>query len=261
MGKLLNSGNLKVKWYQKPIIWFDKIMFNFMLKVTKKQRYYSSNPMMCLMVKFILKIAETKGIEVNKSIENAKDKFVNELLPQLKEMRNKALVSCFSKRNDSILMWGHYADKHKGICIGYNRPPKDFYDVEYVIKRVKFPLYNLACIVASYIIFDEEPVLESEVLLKKGLRTFLTKSKDWEYEKEVRCLFSLTNNQKFIDIGGGKFLYKMSNEISSIYLGCKVTNEQKEQIIKLAKEKNIKVYQFLESSEKYKLIIKDLNND
>ena len=26
-------------------------------------------------------------------------------------------VSCFSEKADTILMWGHYADKHKGICL------------------------------------------------------------------------------------------------------------------------------------------------
>lgn len=252
--KLLNRKDLKVKWYQKPIIWFDKVMINVVLKITKKQGYYTSNPMIFLMIKFALKIAETKGVEANKSIEEAKKKCINELLPQLKEIRNKALVSCFSARNDSILMWGHYADKHKGICIGYKRPKQDFYDVEYTTERTKFPLYDLACIVASYVLFDEKPSLDSEMVLKKGLKAFLTKSKDWEYEKEIRCLFSLTNNQRFINIGEGKFLYEMPNEIDAIYLGCKVTNEQKGQVLKLVKGKGINLYQFIESKDKYELI-------
>lgn len=254
MAKLLNREDLKVKWYQKPIIWFDKTMINFMLKVTKKQRCYTSNPMLSLMAKFVLKILGTKGTKASKSIEKAKKKFINELLPQLKEMRNKALVSCFSARNDAILMWGHYADKHKGMCIGYKRPTINFYDVEYTTERAKFPLYDLACIVASYIIFDEKPQFESEVMIKRGLKIFLTKSKDWEYEKEVRCLFSLTNKHKFEDIGEGKFLYKMPSEIVAIYLGCKVSNEQKERVLELAKEKRIKIYQFIESDDKYELI-------
>lgn len=254
MAKLLNGDDLKAKWHQKPLIWFDKTMLNFFLKIIKKQRFYKSNPMFSLMAKFVLKIAGSKSDEVSKSIEKTKKKFIDELLPKLKEKRNKALVSCFSARNDSILMWGHYADKHKGICIGYERPEQDFYDVKYTTERTKFPLYDLACVVASCIIFDEKTLLDNEVILKKVFKTFLTKSKDWEYEKEIRCLFSLTNNQNLVDIGEGKFLYKMPNEIEVLYLGCKVKNEQKDQVLKLAKEKGIKVYQFIESKDKYELL-------
>jgi hypothetical protein len=28
-------------------------------------------------------------------------------------------ASCFSEKRDSLLMWGHYADNHKGICLSF----------------------------------------------------------------------------------------------------------------------------------------------
>jgi hypothetical protein len=31
-------------------------------------------------------------------------------------------VSCFSESWNSILMWSHYADRHKGICLGFDVP-------------------------------------------------------------------------------------------------------------------------------------------
>lgn len=37
---------------------------------------------------------------------------------QLNELGKMSVLS-FSARNDSILMWSHYADLHKGFCIGY----------------------------------------------------------------------------------------------------------------------------------------------
>lgn len=30
-------------------------------------------------------------------------------------------VLCFSQIRDSILMWSHYADSHKGVCLGFER--------------------------------------------------------------------------------------------------------------------------------------------
>ena len=29
-------------------------------------------------------------------------------------------ICCFSRTHESILMWSHYADKHRGLCIGFN---------------------------------------------------------------------------------------------------------------------------------------------
>jgi len=31
-------------------------------------------------------------------------------------------VLCFSRRWNNILMWSHYADGHKGICLGFDGP-------------------------------------------------------------------------------------------------------------------------------------------
>ena len=40
-----------------------------------------------------------------------------------KFIKHDAGISCFSEIRDSILMWGHYADKHKGVCIGFSFLP------------------------------------------------------------------------------------------------------------------------------------------
>jgi len=29
-------------------------------------------------------------------------------------------VSCFSQEEDNLLMWSHYADKHKGLCLKFD---------------------------------------------------------------------------------------------------------------------------------------------
>lgn len=254
IAKLLNRKDIKIKWYLKPIFWFDKTMINFILKITKKERKYTPIPTINSVINFILKLAEAQDINVAESIKELEMQFINDLLPKIKELRNKALVSCFSERNDSILMWGHYADKHKGVCIGYKKPEQYFYDIEYSFKRVKFPLYELSCIIASYLILDEIPVFNCEEILKKGLKPFLTKSKEWEYEKEVRCLFSLNDKKKFKNIDEGRYLYKMPSEVVEIYLGCKVTDEQKNRLLEIIKDKKVKMYQFIESKDKYELI-------
>ena len=33
---------------------------------------------------------------------------------------SKSGVTCFSEERDNIIMWSHYANSHKGICLGFD---------------------------------------------------------------------------------------------------------------------------------------------
>jgi hypothetical protein len=41
-------------------------------------------------------------------------------------------VECFSRSWNNILMWSHYGDKHRGICLGFDVPEAVIRPVEYV---------------------------------------------------------------------------------------------------------------------------------
>lgn len=41
------------------------------------------------------------------------------ILEELGMKRNRLFTACFSETKSSILMWAHYANAHKGFCIGY----------------------------------------------------------------------------------------------------------------------------------------------
>ena len=43
----------------------------------------------------------------------------------------KGIVS-FAERDDCPLMWSHYGDQHRGICLGYSVPEKSTVDVQKV---------------------------------------------------------------------------------------------------------------------------------
>lgn len=86
-------------------------------------------------------------------------------------------VACFSGFMNSQLMWSHYADNHRGICLIY-KPELDFsgllrraYEVEY---KKEYPQVRLV---------DFNKLKEVAVN-----RLLLTKSKDWAYEAEYRLL-------------------------------------------------------------------------
>ena len=79
-------------------------------------------------------------------------------------------ILCFSKTWTHPILWGHYADKHKGICLGFEVPRQFLKKVDYVECRF------------------EKPNVLNEAFMKKLL---FTKFKHWEYEQEYRTYLQL----------------------------------------------------------------------
>jgi hypothetical protein len=84
---------------------------------------------------------------------------------------------CFSRSWSNPLLWGHYADKHSGIALGFDLPDA----------RVKAVIYAEAP-TKLVLDFEREDFGISGSLLDKLLRT---KFADWKYEDEVRMLIDL----------------------------------------------------------------------
>jgi Protein of unknown function (DUF2971) len=84
-------------------------------------------------------------------------------------------VSCFTETRDSLLMWSHYADRGRGICIEYCL---NSIDISYL-----FPIF-----------YSNEMYEYS----RKDLHTLVSciiKAKEWEYEREWRIVY-LTDTEK-----------------------------------------------------------------
>jgi hypothetical protein len=98
-----------------------------------------------------------------------KEEYYNKLVPSVG-------MICVSKVPDNILMWSHYAASHSGICLEFEANVKT--DSAFLIaQEVKYT--------------NEYPVIDfstcsKEEILDNGL---LTKSIDWEYEREYRVIF------------------------------------------------------------------------
>lgn len=119
----------------------------------------------------------------------------------LKRERENFRLSCFSEKDNEVLMWSHYANKHHGICIGFDFPHK--YENKFILCHVKY---------LDKII----PIDGNADMLRVILYWLTTKSIRWEYENEIRAIS--TYNQEFIF-----FDKKFVKEIS---FGCKVTNQE-----------------------------------
>ncbi|WP_044204224.1 DUF2971 domain-containing protein [Flammeovirga sp. OC4] len=144
-------------------------------------------------------------------------------------------VCCFSKSFDNLLMWSHYGDCHKGICLEFDDSIEPFSKGRNVIYENHFPSINLDEIFCN----DDE----KDFLLVSKLLSY--KSKDWIYEKEIRLIHNEANT-----------CYKYPTEsLKSIYFGLKVDLTDRDIICTILKEKNpaIKFFQMEKNLSKYQL--------
>lgn len=84
-------------------------------------------------------------------------------------------TACFGRSWNNLLMWSHYGDKHKGICLGFDVPDGLVSEVKYV--------KDLEVIRALSDFETDEKANEGMRILSK---LFATKYVGWSYEQEVR---------------------------------------------------------------------------
>lgn len=90
-------------------------------------------------------------------------------------------VCCFSTTYSSPLLWSHYGEQHRGLCIGYglDRVPKPkMHAVVYGGTRSIRTSVVIAALVREESVAQKE--LDRDVLLRKA--------RGWNYEKEYRLL-------------------------------------------------------------------------
>ena len=97
-------------------------------------------------------------------------------------------VLCFSEAKTDLLQWAHYADRHKGICLGFDvsGSKEKFRPVKYKTTRFPFPVPEKRDMEFSWNLLS-------------------TKSKAWAYEREWRVFLELKDS--VWNEGAGRMLY------------------------------------------------------
>ena len=172
---------------------------------------------------------------------------------RFKRNRDKAWICSLSKVYDSMLMWAYYGN-HKGVCIGLD------------MDKAKPYLDNIQCSVfrgAQELEVQYKEVIEKPDFFHERIDyyryQYSTKAKEWEHEQEVRLVLiepsiaftpmALLNDPKEGEITDWKEVRaypKIGGECyDSLYLGIKIDEEKKAEIIKTALTLNsdIKIYQ------------------
>jgi hypothetical protein len=114
----------------------------------------------------------------------------------LKEQLDRSTgLICFSGSWRNPLLWGHYADKHSGVALGFDIQDDQVLKVNYTADRapVKFD-------VNSGKVVDDRDVVD---------RLLRTKFADWRYEDEYRIFLNLDSES----MEGGHYFVDFSPEL------------------------------------------------
>lgn len=120
------------------------------------------------------------------------------------DARESMGILCFGKSWDNPVMWSHYADRHRGICLGFDVPDEYAIDVNYVEGR--------------------PDIKYSDELLKQGvdeqfaLNLMRTKYSGWGYEQEVRMFVGLDETVRE-ESGLHFFSFGSNLELREVILG------------------------------------------
>lgn len=152
---------------------------------------------------------------------------------ELLQRYERGIVS-FAERDDCPLMWSHYGDQHRGICLGYSVPEKSTVDVQGVAyggtRLVK------ASDVGAMLNGDDEARarVDAGVLLRKA--------GSWSYEREWRLI-------------GRRGTQGSALELEEIIFGMKCKESAKYTVMKALEDRSrsVEFYQMREERGTFNL--------
>lgn len=129
-------------------------------------------------------------------------------------------VYCLSRHPDSTLMWAHYADSCKGLCLEFSVQNKLFCKALPVDYLPKYPLFTVGDT-------DEDA----------NLRVLLNKSDVWRYESEFRLIAS-EEPFDFPDVPTtkGGFVLLPKDALKSVIVGAQMAASDREMVRSLVRD-------------------------
>jgi hypothetical protein len=158
---------------------------------------------------------------------------------QIEEMSKDLGVFCLSKESNNLLLWSHYANSHKGFCVGYN--PIEIH------KALGYPTMGPVnyCNVYPLVSSVENPEKTSYIQV-------FHKSIDWYYEKEYRYIkYNFANKKISIP----------KEAIKEIYLGSMISEDDRRLIEEIRNNTypDAHLYRYSKSKYRFEMEIENIN--
>ena len=187
----------------------------------------------------------------------------SKIVHKIQERVNNQAICSFSLLRDNALMWAHYADSHRGFCIGFNPQYTHEYTKEgfdkiipqQVIYTDRNPFSPVLDMIVSTTFSSIPPkkYLSTEALYKSiALSAVSTKSLPWSYEKEFR----------YVRVQDGSGCVKISPlAISELIMGCNMTDADRKKLLNLLSKKmwkHVRLCEVKKSTTRFTFEIVDL---
>lgn len=175
--------------------------------------------------------------DIKKGIKTTQDMFM--------QMRSEMGIACFSELDDSLLMWAHYANNHRGMCVEY-----ELLEINRQLLFTPVP-----------VIYSEERVcfdyFNTSTVERDATRMFVnsvtTKSSEWSYEKEWRIIRDNGACGDCWNIEEKGALLDMIRP-TSVTLGCMAKQEFEKSVYSYCKENKINLFKMQKDSKLFKLV-------
>lgn len=222
-------------WYSAPCDFND--VFDCDLAIDEKEIFNSVLQM----------VPDKRGIRTGspiwKQLKGTVNQKIREFQAEFEELRTKMGIACLSEAYDSLLMWAHYANNHRGMCVEYellefNRQ-LGFSPVPVVYSDERVSIHTIE-------------TLERDI---QGLfvESLTSKSPEWSYEKEWRIIR---------DDGacGDKWEAKKNGALlaavrpKSVTLGCMAKPEFEKLVKAYCEENQINLFRMERDKTLYRLL-------
>lgn len=141
-------------------------------------------------------------------------------LNSVNEQQKMECLACFSETDQSIPMWAHYTDSHKGICLEFRLRPEDHSEDYPLPNKVIYSPIRPKITTRDILAFMNMAELPDRE--HRSNKTFdalhLKKADEWSYEKEWRVSARLGGQSQYIKIP--------SISVSSIKFGVRADEEK-----------------------------------
>lgn len=198
----------------------------------------------------IVSIASLSGVDMPKSeIERIYSTLDNGIRKIREGLGNRVGIECFTQSPTDILMWSYYAEKHTGVCVEYDFSKlfsscanAFLFPVCYSENRPLLDIQKLYDPVTQQVCNDDNCKKDA---LPSIMWSWITKSKEWEREKEWRLIsFPIQNESERV---------AKLPIVSRIITGINISDENYKKVADVANEKGVPIHRTRLKNDQYKI--------
>ncbi len=158
-------------------------------------------------------------------------------------------VCSMSELNNITMMYSHYADSHRGLCLEFTVPEdNDIGELKPVEYLDTFPEINQKDLPNAFDPQTDDAVVGAWAE-KLYTRTYFSKASTWAYEREWRWF---RRSPGLVEVP--------TNFLTGAILGCRISHEDKRSVLKMLEHRasNVNVYKAIENRAAYEMKIAPL---